>query len=159
MMPVERVFQRANDFAQLHLCNLPAGETGERFSFGVQSLARFETKTAEALSELQTLADRRDIVLYCDNEAEEQRFVELYRSTLGQLPRRLQLTVGLMHHGFDWPEGELTVIGHHELFHRYQQRRRIRKTHAARPIESWLDLHIGDYVVHVSHGIGRHCRL
>jgi len=155
MMPVERVFQRANDFTQLHLCNLPTGETDKRFSFGVQSLTRFETKTAEALSELQELADRRDIILYCDNEAEKQRFIELYNSTLGQLPLRLELTVGLMHHGFDWPEGELACLGHHELFHRYQQRRRIRKTHAARPIESWLDLHVGDYVVHVVHGIAR----
>jgi transcription-repair coupling factor (superfamily II helicase) len=60
-----------------------------------------------------------------------------------------------MHQGFDWPAGELAVVGHHEVFHRYQQRRRIRRTHAARPVESWLDLNVGDYVVHVVHGIAR----
>jgi len=39
--------------------------------------------------------------------------------------------------------------------HRYQQRRRMRKAHAARPLESWLDLSAGDFVVHVIHGIAR----
>jgi len=155
MMPVENLFRRANSFAQLHLFGLPGGADGERFSFGVQSLARFETKTSEALRELATLARERDVLLYCDSEPERQRFVELWGQTIGDLPKRLHLTIGMMHRGFDWPEGRLAVVGHHEIFHRYQQRRKIRKSHAARPIESWLDLHEGDFVVHVVHGIGR----
>ncbi len=155
VMPVDKLFQRAGTFTQLHLCHLPATGLDHRFNFGVRSLARFETKAAEALDELSQLAQRRDVVLYCDNEPERQRFVELYTGTLGPLPPRLHLTVGLMHHGFDWPAGELAVLGHHEVFHRYLQRRRIRKAHAARPIESWLDLNVGDYVVHITHGIAR----
>ncbi len=155
MMPVDKVFQRANAFSQLHLYTLPATGLPDRFSFGVQSLTRFETKAPAALAELRQLADQRDVLLYCDNEPERQRFMELWRSTLGELPPRLHLTIGLMHRGFDWPTGKLAVVGHHEVFHRYQQRRHIRRTHAARPIESWLDLNTGDYVVHVVHGIAR----
>ncbi|UCD27938.1 MAG: transcription-repair coupling factor [Planctomycetota bacterium] len=155
MIPVEHLFQRAGNFLQLHLSTMPTGETSNRFSFGIQSLTRFETKTTEALGELNKIADRHDVLFYCDNEPERQRFVELWQNTIGPIPDRLHLAVGLMHHGFDWPAGRLAVIGHHQLFHRYQQRRRIRKTHAARPIESWLDLHIGDLVVHVVHGIAR----
>jgi transcription-repair coupling factor (superfamily II helicase) len=155
MMPVENLFRRASSFAQLHLFSIPGGSNDEHFSFGVQSLARFETKTSEALREMADLAGQRDVLLYCDSEPEKQRFVELWQTTLGELPARLELTVGLIHRGFDWPGGELAIVGHHEIFHRYQQRRKIRKSHAARPIESWLDLHEGDHVVHIVHGIGR----
>jgi transcription-repair coupling factor (superfamily II helicase) len=156
MMPVERLFQRSADFTQFHLHTVAASGADDVFDFGVHSLTRFEIKTSEALDELSRLADERDVLLYCDNEPERQRFGELWQSTFNDtLPKRLQLTTGLMHRGFDWPAGRLAVVGHHEVFHRYQQRRRIRRTHAARPIESWLDLSTGDYVVHLVHGIAR----
>ena len=158
---VERVFQRTGEFTQLHLHSLPGeaeedGGAGDSvFRFGVQSLARFETSTAEALKELSRLSLEREVVVFCDNEAEQHRFRALWADTVGPWPATLHLAVGLMHHGFDWPDGRMTVIGHHEVFHRYQQRRRLRRIHAARPIESWLDLNVGDHVVHVVHGIAR----
>src|SRR5205085_6474416 len=49
----------------------------------------------------------------------------------------------------------LALLGHHELFHRYEQRRRVRKVIASRPVDSFLDLKTGDYVVHVAHGIAK----
>ncbi len=59
------------------------------------------------------------------------------------------------------PEGRhisrpLVLIGHHEIFHRYNQRRRLRGVQGARPIDSFLDLQDGDYVVHVHHGIAKY---
>ena len=49
----------------------------------------------------------------------------------------------------------LALLGHHELFHRYEQRRRVSKVIASRPVDSFLDLKVGDYVVHVAHGIAK----
>src|SRR3954468_19804133 len=49
----------------------------------------------------------------------------------------------------------LALLGHHELFHRYEQRRRVKKVIASRPVDSFLDLKAGDYVVHVAHGIAK----
>ena len=49
----------------------------------------------------------------------------------------------------------LALLGHHELFHRYEQRRRVKKVIASRPVDSFLDLKTGDYVVHVAHGIAK----
>jgi len=48
----------------------------------------------------------------------------------------------------------LTVVGHHELYHRYAKVRRVRRVRSGRPIESLVDLSEGDTVVHVGHGIG-----
>ncbi len=49
----------------------------------------------------------------------------------------------------------LLLLGHHEIFHRYNQRRRLRAVQGARPIDSFLDLQPGDFVVHVHHGIAK----
>jgi transcription-repair coupling factor (superfamily II helicase) len=49
----------------------------------------------------------------------------------------------------------IALLGHHELFHRYEQRRRVKKVVASRPVDSFLDLKVGDYVVHVAHGIAK----
>ncbi len=46
-------------------------------------------------------------------------------------------------------------VAHHELFHRYEQRRRVKKVINSRPVDSFLDLKVGDYVVHVAHGIAK----
>src|SRR5207237_3880623 len=50
---------------------------------------------------------------------------------------------------------QLALLGHHELFHRYEQRRRVKRVIASRPVDSFLDLKVGDYVVHVAHGIAK----
>ena len=47
------------------------------------------------------------------------------------------------------------MVGHHELFNRYQVRRRLKRVIESRPVDSFLDLKQGDYVVHVAHGIAR----
>ena len=49
----------------------------------------------------------------------------------------------------------MAFLGHHELFNRYEQRRRVKRVIAAKPIDSFLDLQVGDYVVHVAHGIAK----
>jgi hypothetical protein len=71
MMPVERFLQRAVGFTQLYLSSLGGATPGERFSFGVQSLTRFETKAAEAMDELARLARDREVFLYCYNAPEQ----------------------------------------------------------------------------------------
>ncbi len=60
------------------------------------------------------------------------------------------------------PAGDLLVLPHQELFHRFQARRRIRKLGAlgqsaemARVADAFLDLNVGDHVVHSDHGIAR----
>ncbi|MGB7161418.1 MAG: transcription-repair coupling factor, partial [Tepidisphaeraceae bacterium] len=57
--------------------------------------------------------------------------------------------------GFTESSRPLALLGHHELFHRYEQRRRVKKVIASRPVDSFLDLKAGDYVVHVAHGIAK----
>ncbi|MGE3180261.1 MAG: CarD family transcriptional regulator, partial [Phycisphaerae bacterium] len=49
----------------------------------------------------------------------------------------------------------VAYIPHHELFHRFRQTRTLRRVAPARAIDSFFDLKVNDYVVHVQHGIAR----
>jgi transcription-repair coupling factor (superfamily II helicase) len=92
-----------------------------------------------------------------DGETERQRDGETEgKSDSGTEGRSPHLSVSPSLHLSVSPSlRPLALLGHHELFHRYEQRRRVKKVIAGRPVDSFLDLKDGDYVVHVAHGIAR----
>lgn len=136
------------------------------FDLPIRSLQRFETEAKKAILELTELAADHDVTVFCENEGEIRRFGELLDQEAPGLASKIDISIGHLHHGFvfgaaaqDSAAGllqrPLALVGHHELFHRYEQRRRVKKVIAARPIDSFLDLQVGDYVVHVAHGIAK----
>jgi transcription-repair coupling factor (superfamily II helicase) len=96
-------------------------------------------------------------VVVCGNQAEAKRLDELVAQQ--EQDRKAQTGLcfveGRLSQGFLWPALALAVVPHHELFHRYVQRRVPRRPLTARAIEDILELEPGDFVVHVEHGIGR----
>jgi transcription-repair coupling factor (superfamily II helicase) len=61
--------------------------------------------------------------------------------------------------GFTIPRARLVVICEHEIFGR---RKRVRKAHfhyKSSPLDSFVDLQPGDYVVHINYGIGRFAKI
>ena len=174
--PLNAVLRQAQRFALLELSQFDQGATAMPSLVGgqevphvrlpIQSLQRFETEAKKALVELAELASTHDVTVFCENEGEAKRFGELLEQDQPGLGRRIGIHVGYLHHGFVWeaqstgetpvPQGRpLALLGHHELFHRYEQRRHVRKVIASRPVDSFLDLKVGDYVVHVAHGIAK----
>ncbi len=154
----DQIFRRAGDFSNLHLSRLasaPHAAVADAFSFNVASLTRFEGKSDETVAALCEQARDGRVIVVCDNNGERQRLGELIAEHAGAVPQNVDLHVGLLHQGFDWVAARTIVVAHHELFHRYRQRRRLRKLHAARPLEAWTDLATGDLVVHALHGIAR----
>lgn len=70
--------------------------------------------------------------------------------------RRVTLCVGHVAHGFRLVSERLVILSDNELFARTEvQRSSGRKRVEARAIDSFLDLAVGDLVVHLSHGIAR----
>ena len=72
-----------------------------------------------------------------------------------QIKKQLELRIGHLSKGFQFSDIQISILAHHEIFHRYKQRREIKKPIQTRAIDSFLDLKKRDYVVHISHGIGR----
>ena len=182
--PIEAIMRLAGGFSQVHLSRFPLAAAAETDTFALSCEAppTFEVKATDAVKQLVTLGREGNVVVYCDNKGEEDRLRELIGQVLeeetkagadGAAPQ-IETYIGLIHRGFCWKgtllvdggtprpksgalgAGAVAVVPHHELFRRYTQKRRIRKIAASRPIETFLDLTDGDYVVHLVHGIARY---
>jgi len=149
------VFDGAAGFAVVEMHRFrPTGQT-DAIPLGIRSLERLAVNAREALAELEEISDVAQVWVYCENPAERERFLEVLAGSHKKLAERVRSAIGHVHSGFYWPDQRLVVVGHHEIYHRYAQVRRIRRVRAGRPVDSLLDLQAGDYVVHVAHGVGR----
>ncbi|MFH1067349.1 MAG: transcription-repair coupling factor [bacterium] len=96
--------------------------------------------------------------LSCNNEGEQQRLREWLRENQQESDETLALLnfcASPLLRGFAWPEGRLALLTDAEIFGRYQTLRGLHQKRAVerrKPVQ--LDeLQLGDYVVHVEHGI------
>ncbi|WP_423983860.1 transcription-repair coupling factor [Granulicatella adiacens] len=66
-----------------------------------------------------------------------------------------QIMVGKMHNGFELPEDKFAILTERELFNKLTKRApRNQKISNAERLKSYTELAVGDYVVHVNHGVG-----
>ena len=152
---VRHIFARCQAFTQLHLSRFGSAAIADEdtYDFGVTSLTRFEGGASDAVAELVDLSRDHAVLVFCDNEGERQRLGEMLAEQSPDAAASIHLTIGTIHRGFEWAATRTVVVGHHELFHRLRQRRRVRRVEAGRTLDSWTDLKPGEYVVHVLHGI------
>ncbi|MBI5366958.1 MAG: transcription-repair coupling factor [Planctomycetes bacterium] len=149
---------RLGRFRRVETRSLPVVEGDVALNLTSLSTERFSGDLASIFGELRTLlAASRRVVILCPNPAEEERLRDLLREEKLAGDARLQARQGRLAHGFSLPELGLAILPHHELFHRYRLRRVARKLKESRPLDAFLDLETGDYVVHTTHGIGRYC--
>ncbi len=155
LFPVTDLLADLSSRPQLHLTRFQSGQSDDKtnFAFHVKSLTRFESDAAHAVAEICRLSYDHCVHIVCDNDGERSRLQEMIFDTLGAKSSQIKLHIGVMQKGFHWSSTNTIVVGHHELFHRHRQRRRIRKDRHVAPLESWTDLNKGDFVVHVVHGI------
>lgn len=70
-------------------------------------------------------------------------------------PEKMQIIHGNLQTGFELPSARLVVLTEHDLFNAKPKRRVRHQTLAnAERLKSYNELKVGDYVVHVNHGIG-----
>ncbi|WP_050613574.1 transcription-repair coupling factor [Bacillus testis] len=73
------------------------------------------------------------------------------------LEGKIQIAKGNLHTGFELPMQKLAVITEQELFNKKTKKStRRQKISNAERIKSYSELNVGDYVVHVNHGIGKY---
>ncbi|MBN2581885.1 MAG: transcription-repair coupling factor [Planctomycetes bacterium] len=150
------VRQRAS-FPRLDLWSFAASADDlARFTFRVETVQRFSGKVDRVKDELTQLADENRIWIFCENQGERERLDELIRDMPAPLQGNLQTCIGPLTEGFRLVDAAMLVVGNHELFQRYKVRRPVSRQLESRPIDSFLELKQGDYVVHLVHGIGRY---
>jgi transcription-repair coupling factor (superfamily II helicase) len=90
-------------------------------------------------------------LILCDNEGQLERMEELLEE--GSRPSgAATLAIGALDGGFVMPA--LRVLTDHEIFRRARRLRRPRRYRQAAPSAATGALTLGDYVVHLEHGIG-----
>jgi transcription-repair coupling factor (superfamily II helicase) len=87
-------------------------------------------------------------LILCDNEGQLERMEELLETRVNSAT----LAIGALDGGFVMPS--LRVLTDHEIFRRARRLRRPRRYREAAPSAATGALTLGDYVVHLEHGIG-----
>ena len=157
------IYAALNNFAQLHICRFATAGPSEFLKVDVKSVQRFQRKATslwaghkEALEQLvQEVKEGKKVLLYCEASAEIKRVGEIIREIAGEIPANFKLLLGFVNQGFVVDSLETIVISHHELFGQFALRRRQRPVRAGVPVDTLSDLQVGDYVVHLSYGIGK----
>jgi transcription-repair coupling factor (superfamily II helicase) len=93
-----------------------------------------------------------------------ERVLEDYEIEATRIPNaeplmleRAQIAQGSLNSGFEMPIQKIAVITEEELFNKKTKRsKRRQKLSNAERIKSYSELKVGDYVVHVNHGIGKY---
>lgn len=67
----------------------------------------------------------------------------------------VNIGLGALNFGFELPEARLAVISEMDIFGRQKKKRILRPSKESR-ITYFGDINIGDYVVHINHGIGKY---
>ena len=96
-------------------------------------------------------------IILCDNEGQAERLDELLAARPGE-PSPAALAIGVLGGGFVIPSGGSTaglrVLTDHEIFRRERRIRRSRRYATGVALEAVTALKVGDYVVHLEHGVG-----
>jgi transcription-repair coupling factor (superfamily II helicase) len=186
--PPKDLFRKltARPHVELNAYSQTSNPNAVKVDLPIAALPTFDQDVKTALQELGDLvAAGSQVTVVCAKPAERDRLVELLIEHLPERYRKIDVVVGQLHRGFVWEADPLApgsaggqvanpppakpgakggpshfFVPHHELFHRYETRRRVRQViSAASPTgqagDAFLDLEVGDYVVHIDHGIAK----
>jgi len=158
------IFDAMQPFTQLQICRFPTSGSDDFLKIPVRSIQQFQHKAAglwtghkEALNDLaQQAAKGKKVFFYCESPAEITRVKEILKDVVPKLPTNFKLIQGFVHHGFAIDSLNTILVTHHELFGQFGLiKRKYRPQRAGTPIDTLADLHQGDYVVHLTYGIGK----
>ncbi|QEG18968.1 Transcription-repair-coupling factor [Gimesia maris] len=157
LFSVPATMARCTDFPSVTIAPISAESTEISCHLQIESVERFTRSKSQMLEELASIIGPQDTVLVCcHNQGEQDRLQELLDESELDLSERVKTCIGNLALGFRIVPEHLVVLSDHELFGRADIRHKPRKRKVeSRAIDSFLDLNVGDFVVHLSHGIAR----
>ncbi len=135
-------------------------------NFLTQSVPQYKNDTKRFLEHWEPQAKRQAIVIVCHNASllhkmEESLEEDGHHSTSIQFPLStplnpgFHLAIGSLDTGFSWPDEKLVVFSEQDIWSKTGKTRRPQPSGKTIFQSEFRDLKIGDYVVHLDHGIGR----
>ena len=142
-------------FPSVTAAAVASGSMESECQLRIESVERFSGDIAKVRDELDTVGLGYDVFIVCPTEAEVERLREIFGTTKLAANGKLHFPIGRLQSGFRLVSERIVLVSSGELFHRQDLARPTRRR-LGRVIDSFLELREGDYVVHLSHGIGRY---
>jgi transcription-repair coupling factor (superfamily II helicase) len=166
---VAEVIRRAVMFPSITSSAIATGSLETTCRLPIESVERFSGHIEKVREELDDAGRGQEVFLICQTEAEVRRLGEVFAGTQLAHDGRLHFSIGALRNGFRLVPDRIVLLSSGELFRRpwvHGARDLQRPTSGApgtpgrrrlgKAIDSFLDLHEGDLVVHLSHGIARY---
>ncbi len=147
---------RFHCLAEINQFSPGQASTDTRVELPVEALPQLERDPSAALAELVELSASAPVRVPCQNAGERERLAELIAEADAQ--KSVRTMDAYIHRGFVWGRGEelaFTLAPYHELMRRFDVRRKSGRLRAGRAMDTFLDIEVGDYVVHADHGIAK----
>ncbi|KAB3531903.1 transcription-repair coupling factor [Alkaliphilus pronyensis] len=146
----------------------PDFQPKEIISFASRSVQSYNSKIGFMIEELKTLQYKGyKIVLLPGTKERALRLLEDLKE--GGLKVKFAVSAqedlvsgeilimqGSVHRGFEYIGAKYVLITDNEIYGVHKKRKQASKRKDAKPIKSFIDLKVGDYVVHEGHGIGKY---
>ncbi len=167
---VESLFHMGSQkqvFASLFSRQIPGVSGASIVNFTMRSMQQFHGQLPLLKTELARFQKtHQHVVFLAANEERADRLLRVLEDFSIEVERRTRfdpqserpsLIIGNLSSGFELPASHLVLITENEIFVNRKRARKVRSdaSEAAR-IKSYQDLNVGDFVVHVSHGIGKY---
>ncbi len=152
----EDIFARIYRFPSVTLAALAQSSLEATAALSIESVERFTGVLDRVRDELETVGRDQDVWVVAPTDAEEKRLRELLDHSAPAQSGRLHFARGHLSSGFRLVPEKLVLVSSAELFRREDVTARAPRHRLSRAIDTFLDLHEGDHVVHVAHGIGRY---
>ena len=132
----------------------------QTWDLGTERLPEFQGRMDQVKDWLreQEAEHQAQITILCDHSSQKRRLEELFEELLDEEGVELKFQVASLHEGFilSTDQGTWITLTDHQLFGRYHRAKvRKKRTRGGISLKELRDLHVGDFVVHVDHGIGR----
>ncbi|MGM7703734.1 transcription-repair coupling factor [Pseudalkalibacillus sp. Hm43] len=156
-------------YLSLFLRHVPHTNPQNIINMSCKAMQNFHGQLNVLLSEVQRWHKSKDAVVFLAANKERakrlERVMEDYKieaaltdGNTPLTPGKNHIIIGDLNGGFELPMRKLVVLTEEEVFTKKTTRkpRRPQKVSNAERIKSYSELKVGDYVVHINHGIGKY---
>jgi transcription-repair coupling factor (superfamily II helicase) len=154
-------------YLTLMLQKNPQTDPSDIISLTIKGVAPFQRQVELFIKEIASWQERKNLILLLFTSVEKaQSFLNyLLQEQVPALftadPREIQstgavvITLGSLQSGFELPHAKLVVVSERDILGRVKRKIRPR-TAKEQKITYFRDINLGDYVVHINHGIGKY---
>lgn len=153
-------------YLSLMLQKVPSTEPEELISVSVKAIAPFHKQFDLLSGEIKGwLENKLEIIALMADEQKalslqetlkEHGVVSVFNPTLNIINAKVvNITLGVLGNGFELPEAKLVVVAEKDILGR-QKKRALPRVAKGEKISYFRDINVGDYVVHLNHGIGKY---